>query len=321
MSNSLLSLRPLGNTGLLVTPLCLGAAPLGDMPETFQYGTPEEQALETLRTAFESPINFIDTAASYGFGESERRIGKAIQANGGLPAGYVLATKADRDFTTGDFSGEQIKRSVEASLKHLGLDRLQYVYIHDPEHTTFENVVGSGGPLEVLQKFQAEGVIDHIGISGGPIDLLIRYVETGAFSAVETHNRYTLLNRSADPLLDVASRMGVAVINAAPYGSGILAKGPEAYARYAYSEASPIVLERARSFAKVCQEFNVPLAAAALQFSLRDPRITSTVVGMSKPERVLQTVELANYPIAPELWPALEAFGYDTEDPETNRFE
>ncbi|SFT29187.1 aldo/keto reductase [Paenibacillus sp. BC26] len=321
MLNTLLSKRPLGNTGLLVTPLCLGAAPLGDMPETFQYSTSEEQALITLRTAFESPINFLDTAASYGFGESERRIGKAIQANGGLPEGYVLATKADRDFATGDFSGEQIKRSVEESLERLGLNRLQYVYIHDPEHTTFENVMGSGGPLAVLQKFQEEGVIDHIGISGGPIDMLIRYVETGAFSAVETHNRYTLLNRSAESLLEVASRMGVAVINAAPYGSGILAKGPDAYARYAYSEASPIVLERARSFAKVCQEFNVPLAAAALQFSLRDPRITSTVVGMSKPDRIAQTVDLANYPIAPELWPALDAFGYDTEDPEANRFD
>jgi len=319
MSNILLSKRPFGRTGLLVTPLCLGAAPLGDMPETFQYGTPEEQALVTLRTAFESPINFLDTAASYGFGESERRIGKAIQANGGLPAGYVLATKADRDFTTGDFSGEQIKRSVEGSLERLGLNRLQYVYIHDPEHTTFQNVMGSGGPLEVLQKFQDEGVIGHIGISGGPIDMLIRYVETGAFSAVETHNRYTLLNRAAEPLLDVASRMGVAVINGAPYGSGILAKGPDEYARYAYSDASPIVVERARSFAKVCQEFDVPLAAAALQFSLRDPRITSTVVGMSKPERVAQTVELANCPIAPELWPALDAFGYDMDDPEANR--
>ncbi|MBP3967307.1 aldo/keto reductase [Paenibacillus lignilyticus] len=320
MLNTYLSKRPLGNTGLLVTPLCLGAAPLGDMPETFQYSTSEEQALITLRTAFESPINFLDTAASYGFGESERRIGKAVQANGGLPEGYVLATKADRDFATGDFSGEQIKRSVEESLERLGLNRLQYVYIHDPEHTTFENVMGSGGPLAVLQKFQEEGVIDHIGISGGPIDMLIQYVETGAFSAVETHNRYTLLNRSAEPLLEVASRMGVAVINAAPYGSGILAKGPDAYARYAYSEASPIVLERARSFAKVCQENNVPLAAAALQFSLRDPRITSTVVGMSKPDRIAQTVELANFPIAPELWPALDAFGYDTEDPEASRF-
>jgi D-threo-aldose 1-dehydrogenase len=320
MSESLLSNRPLGKTGLFVSPLCVGGAPLGDMPETFSYSAPEENALATIRAAFASPINFLDTAASYGDGESERRIGKVIKENGGLPSGFVLATKADRCLQTGDFSGEQIKRSIEGSLLRLGLDRLQYVYIHDPEHTTFENVMGPGGPLEVLKNFKDQGIIDHIGMSGGPIPMLIRYIETGEFSAVETHNRYTLLNRSAEPLLDVASRLGVAVINAAPYGSGMLAKGPDAYARYAYSDAPPLLLERARSFATICQKYDVPLAAAALQFSMRDPRVTSTVVGMSKPERVAQTLELANYPIPSELWPALDAIGFDIDDPEANRF-
>ncbi len=320
MSKPLLSNRPLGRTGLLVSPLCVGGAPLGDMPETFSYSAPEENALATIRAAFASPINFLDTAAAYGDGESERRIGKVIKENGGLPSGFVLATKADRSLQTGDFSGEQIKRSIEGSLLRLGLDRLQYVYIHDPEHTTFENVMGPGGPLEVLKNFRDQGVIDHIGISGGPIQMLIRYVETGEFSAVETHNRYTLLNRSAEPLLDVANRLGVAVINAAPYGSGMLAKGPDAYARYAYNDAPPSLVERARSFASVCQEYDVPLAAAALQFSMRDPRVTSTVVGMTKPERVAQTLELASYPIPSELWPALDAIGFDTDDPEANRF-
>jgi D-threo-aldose 1-dehydrogenase len=320
MSERLLSNRPLGRTGLFVSPLCVGGAPLGDMPETFTYSAPEENALATIRAAFASQINFLDTAAAYGEGESERRIGKVIKENGGLPSGFVLATKADRCLQTGDFSGEQIKRSIEGSLLRLGLDRLQYVYIHDPEHTTFENVMGPGGPLEVLKNFKDQGVIDHIGISGGPIQMLIRYVETGEFSAVETHNRYTLLNRSAEPLLDVASRLGVAVINAAPYGSGILAKGPDAYARYAYSDAPPLLLERARLFVKVCQEYDVPLAAAALQFSMCDSRVTSTVVGMTKPERVAQTLELASYPIPSELWPALDAIGFDTADPEANTF-
>jgi D-threo-aldose 1-dehydrogenase len=319
MSKSFLSNRPLGNTGLFVSPLCVGGAPLGDMPGAFAYGVPEENALATIRAAFASPINFLDTAANYGDGESERRIGKIIKELGGLPSGFVLATKADRNMQTGDFSGEQMKRSIEGSLLRLGLDRLQYVYIHDPEHTTFENVMGPGGPLEVLKTFKDQGVIDHIGMSGGPIPMLIQYVETGEFSAVETHNRYTLLNRSAEPLLDAASRLGVAVINAAPYGSGILAKGPDAYARYAYSDAPPLILERARLFATICQEYDVPLAAAALQFSMRDPRVTSTVVGMTKPERVAQTLELANYPIPSELWSALDTVGFDTDDPEANR--
>ncbi|NOU67997.1 aldo/keto reductase [Paenibacillus sp. LMG 31461] len=317
---SLNSKRPIGNTGLFVSPLCVGGAPLGDMPEIFTFNAPEETALDTIRAAFASSINFLDTAAAYGEGESERRIGKVIKENGGLPSGFVLATKADRCLRTGDFSGEQIKRSIEESLIRLGLDRLQYVYIHDPEHSTFENIMGTGGPLEVLKNFKDQGIIDHIGISGGPIDMLIRYVETREFSAVETHNRYTLLNRSAEPLLDIANQLGVAVINAAPYGSGILAKGPDAYARYAYSEAPPLLIERARSFMKICQEYDVPLAAAALQFSMRDSRVASTVVGMSKPERVAQTLELANYPIPLELWTALDDIEYFTEDPESERF-
>src|SRR5581483_4497718 len=154
MTTPTLATRPLAHTGLHVTPICVGCAPLGDMPETFAFSVGEERALATLRAAFASPINFIDTAASYGDGESERRIGLALAEQGGLPAGYVLASKADRHPQTGDFSGEQIKRSVERSLKLLGLDRIQLMYIHDPEHTTFENIVGPGGPLEVLQRFQ-----------------------------------------------------------------------------------------------------------------------------------------------------------------------
>ena len=100
-----LALRPLGNTGLSVTPLCIGGAPLGDMPETFAYSAPEDQALATVRAAFASPINFLDTAAAYGNGESERRIGLVIREMGGLPDGFVLATKGDRDLHTGDYSG------------------------------------------------------------------------------------------------------------------------------------------------------------------------------------------------------------------------
>jgi len=320
MTASLLPRVRFGPTDLRVTPLCVGCAPLGDMPETFAYSVSEASALATLRAAFGGPINFIDTAAAYGDGESERRIGLALRELGGLPAGYVLASKADRNLQTGDFSGEQIKRSVEGSLRRLGLDHIQIMYIHDPEHTTFENVMGAGGALDVLQRFQAEGTIGHLGISGGPVDMLIRYVETGAFAALETHNRYTLLNRSAAPLLDIAAQRGMAVINAAPYGSGMLAKGPDAYARYAYQDAPAEMVDRARRMAAICAEYAVPLPAAALQFSLRDPRITSTVVGMSRAERIAQTVELSQHPIPDALWPRLDAIGFDTADPEAHRF-
>src|SRR5213082_2577547 len=134
-----------------------------------------------------------------------------------------------------------------------------------------------GGPVEVLQRFKEAGVIEHVGVAGGPIELLMRYVETGAFEAVITHNRYTLLNQSAEPLIEMAQQRGVGVLNAAPYGSGLLARGPEAYPRYAYTPAPDDLIDRARAMVQVCAEYDVPLAAAAMQFSLRDRRIVSTI--------------------------------------------
>ena len=312
--------RILGSTGLLVTPLCIGCAALGNMPETFDYEVPLEQALATLRLAFQSPINFLDTAAAYGDGESERRIGLVLRELGGIPSGFVVATKADRNLTTGDFSGDQIKRSVERSLRLLGLKRLQLVFLHDPEHTSFEAVMAVAGPLEVLRRFTEQGVIEHAGIAGGPIDLMIRYVETQAFEAAITHNRYTLLNRTAEPLIDAATRRGVAVLNAAPYGSGLLAKGPQAYARYAYQPAEADTIERARHMAEICGRHGVPLAAAALQFSLRDPRITSTIVGVTRPERIGETLALTAHPIPEELWPQLDRYAVREGDPEAARW-
>lgn len=305
VSSISLSPRPLGKTGLRVSPVCLGCAPLASMPETFTYGVEEEQALATIRAAFAGPLNFLDTAASYGDGESERRLGIVLRELGGLPAGFVLASKADRDLHTGDFSGVQMRRSVERSLRLLGLDQIQLLYLHDPEHISFEEAMAPGGPVEALLDCQREGLIAHLGVAGGPIDLMTRFVETGLFTVAISHNRYTLLGTEADTFWDVCTRCGVAAVNAAPYGSGILAKGPGAYPRYIYEQAPEDILERARRIEAVCQRHGVPLAAAALQFSLRDPRISSTIVGMTHPERISQTAKLAQFPIPSELWEEL----------------
>jgi D-threo-aldose 1-dehydrogenase len=315
-----LPLRSFGKTPLRVTSLCIGCAQLGNMPDAFAYEVAEEQALSTLRACFQSPINFLDTAASYGDGESERRLGLVLRELGGVPAGYVLASKADRDMKTGDFSGDQIKRSVERSLKLLGLDKIQLMYLHDPEHAAFDDIMAPGGPTQTLLQFKEQGVLQQVGMAGGPIDLMIRYIQTGVFEAVITHNRYTLMNRGAEPLLDIASKMGIAVLNAAPYGSGILAKGPDAYPRYAYQSADAELVERVRKMDALCKRYQIPLAAAALQFSLRDPRITSTILGLSRVERISQTIDLAHIPIPNELWPKLDAVGFSTDDPEATRW-
>jgi D-threo-aldose 1-dehydrogenase len=312
--------RQFGKTGLMVAPVSIGCAPLGDMPDTFAYAVSEDRAIETIRAVFASPITFLDTAASYGDGESERRIGIVVKELGGVPDGYIIATKADRDLRTGEFSGEQMKRSVERSLRLLGLSHLPLVYLHDPEHAPFEEITAPGGAIDALCRLRDEGVIGHLGLAGGPTKLMMRYLEQGMFEAVISHNRYTLINRSGEPLIDLASRMGLGVCNAAPYGSGILAKGPDAYARYAYQDAPPELVERVRQIDAICRRYDVPLAAAALQFSLRDPRVHSTIVGMTRPERIQQTLELAANPIPDDLWPEIDAVGWDTEDPETARW-
>src|ERR671931_1778765 len=154
-----LELRTLGATGLQVTPLCVGTSPLGNTG-SYGYEVSLEDALATVRRVVESPINYLDTGNNYG--DAERRIGIVLRELGGIPDGFVLQTKVDRDMTTGDYSGERVRRSVHESLERLGLERLGLVHLHDPEHITFEEAVAPGGPLEALQKLRDEGVIAHL---------------------------------------------------------------------------------------------------------------------------------------------------------------
>jgi len=299
-----LAARPLGRTGLDVTPIAVGCAALGGLAQYFGYDVSIETALDTVRSAFGGPFNLLDTAPIYA--DSERRMGLVLRELGGVPPGFVVSTKADRDPETGDFSGNQVRRSIRTSLDRLGLDRLQLVFLHDPEYGSFEQVTGRGGAIEALLELQEQGVIEHIGLAGGPIDLLIRYLDMGLFSVVITHNRFTLVDRSAVPLLEVAKGYGIAVVNAAPYGSGILAKGADAHPLYRYERASPDTMRRVRQAELVARFYDVPLAAVALQQSLKEPRITSTIVGMSRPERIEETRRLATLPIPNELWSKLQ---------------
>jgi D-threo-aldose 1-dehydrogenase len=303
--------RALGATGLPVHPLGLGTAELGDLPN-FHYQVGEERALATARAIFDGPLNLVDTAA--GYRESERRLGVVLHERGGLPGGFVLSTKVGCRVPDGVSAGDQARRSIERSLRLLGLERLQLVFVHDPEVVAFDQVMAPDGLVDALRRCREEGLIGHLGVAGGPVDLMIRYVETGAFAVVLSHNRYTLLNVAADRLWDVARRRGVATLNAAIYGGGILSKGPAVAPMYAYRQASPALLERARRLEAICARHDVPLAAAALQFSMRDPRIDSTIVGISRPERVAETVALAQHPTTDALWAELRAVTPDTQD-------
>ena len=139
------------------------------------------------------------------------------------------------------------------------------------------------------------------------------------FDALITHNRFTLANRNAEPLIDLAVSRGTAVLNAAPYAGGVLAKGSASYQRYVYQEATAETLDPIRRIEEICTRHGVSPGAAALQFSLRDPRLTSTVCGVTKPERVAQTLEWAHFPIPDAMWADLAALPSSTGDPEAKR--
>ena len=300
--------RPLGRTGLEVSPVCVGTSPLASMPQLYGYEVAQERAEATILATFRGPFNFMDTSNNYGGGAAEQRIGRALAAAGGLPPGFVLATKADADPRTGDFSGQRVRQSVDESLRRLGLDRVPLLYLHDPEyHLTFAQAMAPGGPVEALVELRNAGRVGHLGIAGGPVPLMRQFIATGLFAVVLNHNRFTLIDRSAEPLMDDASERGVAFVNGAPYGGGILAKGPDAQPKYAYQPAGDDVVKAVRAMQRACAEHGVSLPAAALQFSLRDPRVAATVVGISDPARVDQVSAQMAEPIPDALWAELDS--------------
>jgi D-threo-aldose 1-dehydrogenase len=305
----------LGRTDLMVTAVCFGASGLGDMPDTYGYGVDEERARATLHAIFDGPANFIDTARNYGMGRSEERIGAAIRERGGLPKGFIISTKLDRDFETSKFDASRARRSLEQSLKALGIDQIDLLHLHDPEHaSSFEQATAKDGALGELFRIKEEGLAKAVGLAAGPASMMMPLLRDWDFDAL-----ITLANRSANAMLDLAASRGIAVLNAAPYASGVLAKGSTAYPRYAYQEASEEMLDPIRKIEAICTLHGVPPGAAALQFSMRDPRIASTICGVTKPERVKQTVNWARFPIPDEAWAELMALSYATEDPEATR--
>jgi D-threo-aldose 1-dehydrogenase len=310
----------LGRTDLTVSKICFGTSALGDMPDTYGFGVDEERAKETLRAIFASPVNFLDTSRIYGFGRSEERIGAVIREQGGLPEGFVISTKLDRNPETNRFDGAQARRSLDESLKALRLDCIDLLHLHDPEHAiSLTEVTGPQGAIAELFRIKEEGFAKAVGLAAGPVEIMMPILRDWDFDALITHNRFTLTNRNADEIIRFAHAKGIAVLNAAPYAGGVLAKGSSAYPRYVYQEASGEVLDPIRQVEAICARHGIPPGAAALQFSLRDERITATICGVSKPERVARTLEWAQWPIPDAVWDELMSVPFSREDPEATR--
>lgn len=312
--------REIGQTGVRITPLTFGTSSLGNMPETYGYGVDEAQARATLDAIFEGPVNCLDTSNNYGMGRSEERIGDAIRARGGLPEGFVISTKLDRDMETLRLDAGQARRSLETSLQRLGLDRVGLLHLHDPEHCAdLSEITREGGALDALFKMKEEGLADAVGLAMGRVDMMFPMLRERPFDALINHNRWTLLNRSADAMFDYAYDAGIAILNAAPFAGGVLAKGADAMPKISYSPADEKALAPVRRIEALCAQHGVPTGAAALQFSTSDPRVTSTIVGVTRPERVSETLDWNRTALPAALQDALAALPHDTADPEAHR--
>ena len=320
-------MRPLGRSGISVTRLGFGGAPLGDIFAPM----PEAQAQATLEAAYDAGIRFFDTSPLYGHGLSEHRFGHMLRQK---PPGAVLSTKVgrwlrpapagpvDRGWFAGglsfeaviDYSYDGTMRAVEGSLQRLGLPAVDVLLIHDVDvwthgeegyETHYRTAIA--GAYRALDELRRTGAVKAIGVGVNEIEPCLRFARDGDFDCLLLAGRYTLLEHAAlDELLPTCERKGIGVILGGPFNSGILATGPVPGARYNYKPAPPEVADRVARIEAVCRRHRVPLAAAALQFPLWHPCVSSTIPGAVTPEEVAANVRLMQTPIPDALWEELK---------------
>lgn len=295
----------LGRTGLEVTRLGLGTAPLGGSP----FPTvSEEDGSALLDAAWAAGLRFFDTAPFYGFGLAERRLGAALRERPRDEA--VVATKVGRLIRDGepvfDFSDEGALASFRESLERLGLERVDVLHIHDPDEHYDAALAGA---YRALDRLRADGLIGAVGAGMNQAAMLARFAREGRFDCFLLAGRFTLLDQSGlDELLPLCEREGIAVIAGGAFNSGILAD-PRPGATYDYRAAPPELVERALHLAQVCDRHGVPLAAAAIQFPLRHPAVACIVVGARSAAEVEEDVRLFQFDVPDALWADLRERG------------
>lgn len=210
------------------------------------------------------------------------------------------------------------RRSFDESLEALEVDHIRILHLHHPEHALdLTAVTRKGGALDELFRPKDKVLCTAVGLAMGRVDIMLPLVKDWPFDVILSHNRYTLLNRSADALFDEAAARGITVFNAAPYAGGILARGSANSSKITYQDATEQSLAPVRKVEAFCAQHRLASGAAALQFSMHDPRIASTIIGVSKPERVVQTLDWAAAKIPG--WQALISLPHSRTDPGADR--
>ncbi len=289
--------RRLGNTDLQLPILSFGASSLG---AEFRSVTLDE-ALGSVRVALECGLNFIDTSPFYGRGMSEVLLGIALR---GVPReNYTLCTKLGRyDLSHFDFSAKRVAESVDVSLHRLGTDHLDIILCHDIEFVPMQQIVDETIPA--LRKIQQAGKVRYIGFSGYPMKIFKFILEQTSVDCVLSYNQYTLQNtRFADEIVPYLKTKGVGVMNAGPFSARLLTNAPLP----AWLKEPETVKAAARQAAAHCASKGVDIAKLALQFSLANPDITTTVSGSANPVNIRNWAKWAAEPIDPQLLEDVQA--------------
>jgi aryl-alcohol dehydrogenase-like predicted oxidoreductase len=283
--------RRLGQTELHVPILSFGASSLG---AEFRSVTLQE-ALDSVRVALDHGLTLIDTSPFYGRGMSEVLLGIALK---GLPRdSYLLCTKLGRyDLQHFDFSARRVRESVDISLHRLGTDHLDIMLCHDIEFVPMQQVVDE--TLPALREIQRSGKVRYIGFSGYPMKIFRFILEQTSVDCVLSYNQYTLQNtRFADEIVPFLKTKGVGVMNAGPFSARLLTNAPLP----AWLKEPEAVKAAARRAAAHCAGKGVDIAKLALQFSIANPAIATTIAGSANPENIRNWARWANEPLDREL--------------------
>ncbi|MFJ6701391.1 MULTISPECIES: aldo/keto reductase [unclassified Streptomyces] len=312
-------MNALGRSGVPVSPLGLGAAAIGNL----YTEVPDRQAHDTVTAAWERGVRYFDTAPHYGLGLSERRLGEALRAYD--RDAYTLSTKVGRRLEPGpgagddladgfavpdthrrvwDFSADGIRRTLEASLERLGLDRIDVVYLHDPDDHA-EQAFREGYPA--LEKLRSEGLVRAIGAGMNQTAMLTRFVRDTDVDVVLCAGRYTLLDQSAlADLLPAAAERGASVVIGGAFNSGLLAD-PRPDATYNYTQAPPELLARAVRLKTLAERHGTTLRAAALAFCAAPAAVASVLVGARSAAEIEDGARQFATPVPAAFWQELRA--------------
>ena len=302
-----------------------GAANIGNLHRELT----DDEAWAVLDAAWDSGVRAFDTAPHYGLGLSERRLGAFLRTK---PRDeYVLSTKVGRllrpnpdddggldlenDFhvpaalrRVWDFSGEGIRMSLDESLERLGLDRIDLVYLHDPERQDLDLAVGQG--LPALLELRESGIVSAVGVGTMTTAAIGVVTAAAALDVVMIAGRYTLLEQPAAAAFPEMSLRGTAAVAASVFNSGLLASSrPDRNARYEYGRLPEELWDRLVRIARICDGHHVPLPVAAIQFPLRAAIVRSVVVGGSRPAQVSENAARMQEEVPEALWRDLAAAG------------